>query len=159
MWKVAVPVAVTLAGVSSAAAMPPPVPVQPLLIVASKDLSTKAALTTAVRRLAERGYLSAYLNKLQSVGVGSKCIRSLKCVDPAAHLKHHGAEVAVIAFDPEWRSADHQVRCVGPDPLRSYLVRISLRDAGSDRPTIAHPELVKLAGCIIGSIHAPPRAD
>ena len=142
---------------SSAEAMPPPVPVDVTLVTPAGDRSTANGLSKAVQSLVTRDYLELG-SKPSLVELPLACFAGRGCGELDALRAKAGQRVLVLAHDPEWRSADHQVRCVGPDRARAQDVRLNLRDAVEGSLEISHHELVKLSGCIIGAIHAPPRS-
>jgi hypothetical protein len=142
---------------SSAEAMPPPVPVDVTLVTPAGDRSTADGLSKAVQALVARDYL-ALGSKPLLAELPLGCFADGGCAELDAVRAEADQGVLVLAHDPEWRSADHQVRCVGPDRARAQEVRVNLRDAVEGSLEISHHELVKLSGCIIGAIHAPPRS-
>ena len=156
-WFSALTLGVVFGVTSSAEAMPPPVPVDVTLVTPAGDRSTADGLSKAVQSLVARDYL-ALGSKPLLAELPMTCFAERGCAELEALRAKAGQRVLVLAHDPEWRSADHQVRCVGPDPSRKQESRVNLRDAAEGSLEISHHELVKLSGCIIGAIHAPPRS-
>jgi hypothetical protein len=147
---------VALAVASSAGAMPPPVPVDVTLVSPSGDRSTADLLSKAMRLLLARDYLALGSEPLLAE-LPAGCFANSGCADLDALRAKAGQRVLVLAHDPERRSADHQVRCIGPDGARSQEAPVNLRDAAEGSLDISHRQLVRLSSCIIGAIHAPPR--
>jgi hypothetical protein len=159
MWIDQAAAAALIAVGSTAGTAPAPLVVQPLLIVPSNDARAQAMLIAAVQRLVKEGYLKADTKRLKHVRVSAECIKSAECVAARKQLTRHGRDVAVVAYNPAWRSADYEVRCVGSDPLRQYTARINLRDAAHGSSTGARPQLKKLGSCIVDMKLPPGRAE
>ena len=144
------------ASMSAASAMPPPVTLDVTLVTPTGDRQTSPRLSGAVQSLARRDYL-ALGSETAIAELPSNCFAESGCAELDALRSKSGQRVLVLAHDPEWRSADHQVRCVGPDSARSQEARLNLRDAAEGTLEVSHQELLKLSSCMIGAVHAPPR--
>lgn len=155
-WQVVATLAVASGVSAPAGAMPPPVPVDVTLVTPAGDRVTVDRLSRAVKSLVTRDYLALGSEPLLAE-LPIACFADNGCADLDALRARAGQRVLVLAHDPEWRSADHQLRCVGPDKARSQDARMNLRDATEGSLEVSHQELLKLSGCMIGAIHAPPR--
>jgi hypothetical protein len=154
-WPVAVTLAVVCSATSSAGAMPPPVTLDVTLVTPAGDTRTAGRLGAAVQSLAARDYL-ALGSKPSAAELPASCFADDTCPQLEALRTSAGQRVLVLAHDPAWRAADHQVRCIGPDAARAQLKRVNLRDAVEGSLEVSHRELLELSSCMIGAIHAPP---
>ena len=152
-WAVPTSLALALAG-TTAEAMPPPVPVAPLVVPGEGELVH--AVTELVRELATTGHYAA-------TPAGPSLLPSACEVDDperarcyAQAAREHGVPdlVYVIAEPAE---AGARISCIGADDARSQQAELSIAAAAGSDEQAALRERNALAGCIIGALHAPRR--
>jgi hypothetical protein len=141
---------------ASAAAVPPPVEASPVVITADPQGEFGRAVSGLVHELG-RGHISAIP---VPVGIGPPDCRlddpeRLPCFAEAARHSAMGQLVFVLA-EPAGERA--RISCVGQDSARSQQAEISLEIARGSDEIAALRERSTLSGCIIGALHAPPRA-
>jgi hypothetical protein len=138
---------------AAATAHPQRLSVEPIVVVAEQDSRAADQLRRALKALNARGDLHVDAGKTRVVQVPAGCLQQASCTARILPERTSRGRVMVIAHDPGWRPSDHEVRCVGPDPLRARSVRVHLRDAILDVPAISNPQLSILASCISGALN------
>ena len=144
---------------TNVSAMPPAVPVAPLVLSTADDVRIRTELVQLIEQMAKEGHfgLVAIAERelapdacLAAHRPDNRCLANVAPVGVEAEPKH-----SVVIDAPQWRQASVRIRCVGPDIKRARQIELYLADARSEQPK-ALPEKAKLAGCMIGSLHGSP---
>ena len=143
----------------TAAAMPPPVPVAPMVLSAPADSNVRAELVELIEAMGKEGHFTLAAIA-QSDLAQADCLQAslpdAACLATIAPKRVEGEpEMSVVVDTPEWRMAAVRVRCIGPDVKRVREIQLYLSDARSGHPN-ALQEKANLAGCMIGALYGSP---
>lgn len=145
---------IMLVGASAAAALPPAVPVVP--VVVAEDGAVGAALRALITDMSRQGHFDASAPdavpphaSCSQVGEGMRAT----CYATAARQTGNRNLVFLIAGPG---GATLPIDCVGPDQDRAQRADLALVVAGGDDPSAARPQRQALASCLIGALHSPP---
>ena len=153
------PIVLALLLPATAAAMPPPVEVAPLVLSAPAESKNRAELVELIEMMGKEGHFTVQ-NIAQDSQALDPCWKARRsdrhCLAKLAPAWPEGVpRVAVVIDSPEWQMAAVRVRCIGPDVARARIIDLYLSDARSGHPN-ALQEKAKLAGCMIGAIYGSP---
>ena len=140
---------------ASAAAMPPPVEVAP--VVASTDAELARTLTALIADAGREGHFAAAA--ADEALVPAECALDApdrdRCLADSARAAAVANLVFVVAAPTE---SGARLACIAGDAARARQAEISLTDANASDAAVRLRQRSALAGCIIGALHAPPRS-
>lgn len=153
MRRKAILAAMMFAGAGAAEALPPPVPVAP--VVVAEDAATAASLRALIADMSRQGHFEAAAPEAPPLPrnctqVGE--VMRATCYATAARLAGTPNLVFVFAEPGE---GSLRVECIGPDQNRAQRADLDLATATGDDPAAARPPRQALAACLIGALHAP----
>ena len=139
-----------------AAALPPPVPVRPVIVVSHEDSGLAERLQAVLASLSRNGFLDAGTGLAPTLWIPGRCMEEEACAERKILVPAEANQVLIFAHDPGMRAADHSVVCLGPDSSRTRRVSVNLRDAEGGPADAALSQRSKLASCLIGALHGSP---
>ena len=146
--------AMMLVDAGAAGAVPPPVPVAP--VVVAEDSATAEKIRDLIADMARGGHFDAAppgeapdASNCAQVGV----VMRATCYATAARLTRNPNLVFVFA---EPGNGPLRVECVGSDQNRAQSVDLDLAVAIGANTASARPPRQALASCMIGALNSPP---
>ena len=145
--------AIMLVGASAATALPPPVPVAP--VVVAEDAATATALRALIADMSRQGHFEAAAP--EAAPLPRNCaqvgeVMRTTCYATAARLAGNPNLVFVFA---EPGQGSLRVECIGPDQNRAQRADLPFAIAAGDDPAATRPQRQALASCLIGALHSP----
>ncbi|WP_114952024.1 hypothetical protein [Sphingosinicella terrae] len=143
-----------LAGASAAGAMPPPVPVAPVVI--AEETATAGILRALIADMSRQGHFDAAAPEpapptpRDCAEVGE--VMRATCYATAARAIGNPNLVFLFA---EPSSGALRLDCVGPNQDRAQRAELDLAVAAGEDAAAARPQRQALASCLIGALHAP----
>lgn len=146
--------AIMLVGASAAGAVPPPVPVAP--VVVAEERATAERLRSLIADMTRGGHFDAAPpgeapDASNCAQVGE--VMRATCYATAARMTGNPNLVFVFA---EPGNGPLRVECVGSDQNRAQSAYLDLAVATGASTTDARPSRQALASCMIGALHSPP---
>lgn len=146
--------AVMLVSANGAGAVPPPVPVAP--VVVAQDSATAERLRGLIADMTRGGHFDAA--PPEGAPDASNCaqvgeVMRATCYATAARFTGNPNLVFVFA---EPGNGPLRVECVGSDQNRAQSVDLDLTVATGANMAAARPPRQALASCMIGALHSPP---
>ena len=136
-----------------AAAMPPPVPVAP--VVASADAELARTMTALVADAAREGHFDA---AAVDASIPRQCALDAAERDRCFADSARSAAVPNLVFVVASPTASGvRLSCIGADAGRAQQAEIALAEANGSDDLARLRQRSALAGCIIGALHAPSR--
>jgi len=148
--------AAALAAPGAARALPPPVPVAPVVVTA--DRATAEALRALVADMTRQGHFDAALAVPPGRDSCADVGETMRATCYASAARFAGiADRVYLHVAPGGEGSALRLHCIGPDQDRAQRAELDLAAALASDPAVARPQRQALASCLIGALHAPPR--
>jgi hypothetical protein len=146
----------TALSASGALALPPPVDMAPVVVIASHQPELAAPSQKLIGLLSRDKWIATSLATTEPARL-AECLTSDEWKACAAAVLASStaapSSVAVFIDHPAWQSAAIRMRCVGSDSSKASEVRVHLDDALVADGQIAPQERQRAASCLIGALH------
>ncbi|MFL6735269.1 MAG: hypothetical protein ACJ8EY_11330 [Sphingomicrobium sp.] len=142
---------------SPGSAMPPPVPVAPLVLQVGKSADLETSVAELVEILGEKGFYALEASRPDRRSVAA-CLTEqegmVECVAKALSSTVSSENAVVLIVYSEVKPDVVRMLCIGRDAKRASEKLLRLSDALREDAPNMMAERAELASCMIGALHA-----